>query len=200
MVYKAALFDLGDVLFSTNWKFINQTLEEKVGIPIFPKEGRYEFYFELQKGVIKPKDYFRLLMQAAGKKVAFDIIYKAYTDAYIESTKLNDDVIGLVKLLRKNLKLIGFSTTNIIHEKVNRERGLFDNFDQVYLSHRLGLLGKDFINAVVKFSGFSVKDLVYVDNLQESCDYANELGISVIKFESIKQLKSRMKHYIITKK
>ncbi len=193
--YKAAIFDLGGVLFSTDWALMNKTLEDMVGVPIFPKKGGiYSFYVNLQTGAITPDKYFDLLTGEVNKKVSFETMRDAYQHAYSSSTKINEDIISLVKALKKNLALICSSTTNVLHYEVNLKRGLFDNFDQVYLSHVLGFVGAPFVKNVLDSSGFEPSAILYVDDNGELCEYVRKLNATSIKFEDTAQLRSALKN------
>jgi FMN phosphatase YigB (HAD superfamily) len=193
--YNAIIFDLGDVQFSTNWTLMNETLDEKIGVPIFPKKGgRYDFYVDLQKGLITSSEYFQHLLQAAGKNLPINLVETTYKEAYQNSTIINNEVILLTKDLKKKLTIIGASTTNSIHEDANKTRNLFDNFDQIYLSYKLKLIGEQFIRKVITLCGFQTDQMIYVDNSQTLCEIAQKIGLTPIVFTNSDKLKSELKN------
>lgn len=194
MNYRAIVFDLGDVQFSTNWTLMNETLERKIGVPIFPKNGgKYDFYVDLQKGLITSSEYLQRLSQEAGKNLSLNLIKDAYKEAYKKSTTLNDEIILLTKDLRKILNVIGISSTNDMHREVNQARGIFDNFDKVYLSYELKLIGKPLIKKVAELSGFQPCQMVYIDNSRALCEIAQKIGLTPIIFTNPDTLKGELK-------
>lgn len=110
---------------------------------------------------------------------------------YEENNKINAAVVSLIKNLRKKYKTILVSNTIEPHVKVNRRRGLFDNFDDVLNSNEVNL-SKDtaeIFKLALKRNKLLPKECIFIDDIQKFLNVANSLGIRGILFKNMRQLK-----------
>ena len=99
------------------------------------------------------------------------------------------------KQLRKNYKLGFISNTITPHEKINRKRGLFDLFDVVVLSHKIGMTKDDkriFLMTAKKLN-VEPKECIFIDDVKDFVNTAKSVGMEGIQFRNSRQLESELK-------
>ena len=193
---KTIIFDLGGIFFEVNWEEVNKELVNKVNVPIFPKEGRYEFYLDFALGKISSKEYFDKLLKTVNSSVKRENLKKAYKEAYINNTKINENMLKLAKELHKRYNLICITNTNEFHKKINESRGLFKEFDNVFSSFELGKIKntKNIFIEVLEKLNLNAEDCIFIDDKEENIEIARSVGVNSILFKYFDQLVNELKN------
>ncbi|MEW6610516.1 MAG: HAD family phosphatase [Patescibacteria group bacterium] len=190
---KAIMFDAGGVIIEQG-----DQLDEFA--KIFKPKDKQEFWKKINhfagllcKGEISESEYWKRLAESEG--VNPDIIpQKLWTKGYEETTKVNKDVIDLIKRLHKTYKMILISNTIKPHVDINKKRGLFENFDDVLNSNEIHL-SKDtpeIFQLALNRNQLNAEECIFIDDIQKFVDIANSLGIKGILFKDIYQLKKEL--------
>jgi len=190
------LFDLGGVFFEADWKSINKQLYEKTGVYALPLDGsRHDFYLEFLVGKISIDDYFDRLRKAEKSNVSLERLKQEYKKAYIKHSKIDKNMISLLKKLHKKYYCVCVTSTNMFHEEINRERGLFKEFDKVFTSSDLKELKNEtkIFKIVLAKINKKPEECIFIDDKEDHIKNAESLRIKGIHFKSFKQLKEDLK-------
>lgn len=121
-----------------------------------------------------------------------------WTEDFDKLTKIDKKVLQIIKKLRKNYKLGFISNTITPHEKINRKRGLFDLFDVVVLSHKIGMTKDDkriFLITAKKLN-VETQECIFIDDVKDFVNTAKSVGMKGIQFRNSKQLESDLSKLI----
>ncbi len=129
------------------------------------------------------------------KKVNIEYYLELWFNLYSQVTHISSDMAEIID----RLHLAGYtvsllSNTYDIHAKSNELRGFYDNFDNVFLSNEIGLIKPDMDKYiyVLKKLGSKPKRCIFIDDKISNLIPAHELGIIVIKFESLEKFKQQL--------
>lgn len=192
---KGILFDLGDVLFIPNWNSINEAMINETGISIFLPQDIKEIYTEkVLTGEKSMKNIFRLLIQKNNKKEKVERVINIYRKNYNKFSTPNPNMISLIKNLKNKYKIYAVSNTNEIHKEVNEKRGVFENFDKLFLSFEIGLKKPDNViyYKILEEIKLKPEEILYIDDNNENIEQASKIGLKTIKFENYEQLKKEL--------
>ncbi|MCW9096737.1 MAG: HAD hydrolase-like protein, partial [Ignavibacteriaceae bacterium] len=156
--YSAIVFDLGNVLIPFDFKkalIKLDQVENGLGDRFnnFFK-ANYNLHREFEKGKISDQDFIKRMLTIVDHKIDESTFCKYYADIF----SLNEDVISLLPVLKKNYKLFLLSNTDSIHKKYGWEKYEFlKNFDRLILSFEVGWVKPEekIYRAVEEASGFS---------------------------------------------
>jgi HAD superfamily hydrolase (TIGR01509 family) len=196
--FSAIVFDLGNVLipfdYSKAIKKLNH-VETGLGKRFYDFfKSNYNLHREFESGKISEKDFISRMLSITDHKIDETTFCKYYTDIF----SLNEDVISLLPLLKKNYKLFLLSNTDSIHKKYGWEKYKFLNyFDKLILSFEVGAVKPDekIYQEVEKASGFPSNEHFFIDDILEYVDAAKSLGWDAVHFVDystlVKDLKER---------
>ena len=187
---KAIIFDGGGVIVN------HKPLMGKF-IKIFKPKNKEKFLHDLNiqviplcKGKISEKEFWTRTANSYGigpNKIPKNL----WTKDYGKLNKINQNVLGIIRNLRKNYRLGFISNTIKPHEQINRKRGLFGFFDVVLLSHKLGLTKDDKKIFLIAAKRLKVKpyECVFIDDIKDFVDVAESTGMKGIHFQNAERLK-----------
>jgi len=196
-VIKAIVFDIGDVILKFNWEKIYLDFSKITGINIKDKIGLDKLRRinnDLTTGNLRINAFFEELSK--NKKISIIEIEEAYKKCYLKYSPINKSLINLVRKLNKNYKLYVLSNTKKLHKDLNLKRGIFDNFDRVFLSCDIKMKkpNKDIYNYVLEKINLQPQEIIFIDDLEKNILVANKLGINGILFKNNKQLIDELKN------
>jgi FMN phosphatase YigB (HAD superfamily) len=194
--YSAIVFDLGNVLIPFDFKkalIKLDQVENGLGDRFnnFFKTN-YSLHREFEKGKISEKDFIIRMLEIVDHKIDESTFCKYYADIF----SLNDDVISLLPVLKKNYKLFLLSNTDSIHKKYGWEKYEFlKNFDRLILSFEVGSVKPEqkIYRAVEEASGFSSSEHLFIDDIQEYVDGAKNIGWDAVQFVNYQKLLNDLK-------
>lgn len=196
--YSAIVFDLGNVLipFDLNKAIIKlNQIENGMGDRFnnFFKSN-YNLHRDFEKGKIPENDFINRVLEVVDHRIDPVTFCRYYADIF----SLNEDVISLLPVLKKNYKLFLLSNTDSIHKKYGWEKYKFlNNFEKLILSFEVGSVKPEekIYLAVEEASGFSSREHFFIDDIQEYVDGAKKIGWEAVQFinyqKLVKDLKER---------
>ncbi len=185
---KAIFFDAGGVLFKLDSSFITDKFIEK-----FHFSPLLQHFDEITSG----ENSFKKALFKEGKIKEEDKIevYNFYKKLYIQSQKIDKDVINIVKKLSKTHPVYCLTNTVDLPLQINRETKLFSIFKKVYGSCEIKVRkpNKKAFLIPLKELNLESKEALLIDDGLENITSAKELGMNVILFKDYKQLLIELK-------
>jgi len=200
--YSAIVFDLGNVLipfdYSKTIKRINN-VEPGLGDKFYEfYKNNYNIHRNFERGKISEEDFITTMLASVDNKISAETFCDYYSDIF----SLNDNVISLLPVLKKNYKLFLLSNTDSIHKKHKWEKYDFlKHFDEIILSFEVGSVKPEekIYRAVERVSGFPSETHFYIDDIQEYVNAAKKIGWDAVRFESHQKLIADLKERNILK-
>jgi putative hydrolase of the HAD superfamily len=200
--YSAIVFDLGMVLIPFDYtiavKRLNQ-IEQNLGNRFIEfYNSNYHLHREFEKGLMTEAEFISKMLTIVDHKIERETFCKIYSEIF----SLNEDVISLLPVLKKDYKLFLLSNTNSIHQKYGWQKYEFlKYFDKLILSHEVQLLKPEekIYREVEKASGFSSEEHFYIDDIKEYVDTAIKLGWDAVVFDGYEKLVRDLKDRKILK-
>jgi len=194
--YSAIVFDLGNVLIPFHYSIainkLNQ-IENRLGERFFDHyRSNYSYHREFEKGNIPEIEFVNKMLEVVNHKIDTDTFCRLYADIF----SLNEDVISLLPVLKKNYNLFLLSNTDSIHKKYGWEKYDFlTNFDKLILSFEVGSVKPEekIYRAVEKASGLLSKEHLFIDDIQEYVDAAKNIDWDAVRFERYDKLINDLK-------
>ena len=200
--FSAIVFDLGNVLIPFDYsKAINRLnqIDEGLGNRFYDFfKSNYNLHREFESGKISEKEFIKKMLSIVDHKIDEMTFCKYYADIF----SLNEDVISLLPLLKKNYKLFLLSNTDSIHKKYGWEKYDFlKYFDKLILSFEVGAVKPEekIYREVEKVSGFSSGEHIFIDDITEYVDGAKNVGWDAVQFIGYQQLVYELKERNILK-
>ncbi len=193
---RTIFWDVGGVILTNGWdKHQRSRVLGRLGVDLSAYEtmhDRANYYWE--RGLITAEDFFlqTVLRPNPRLNLTFDILWP---QVCAESKVLNADCLDLLAQLKQSGKY-RLATLNNESRELNeyrldnfKLRTLFDYFIcSGYVHEMKPALGID-------ISGFPAHTALFIDDKQENCDAASNLGINTIRFESPARLRDELTHY-----
>ncbi|MBU1046069.1 HAD family phosphatase [Patescibacteria group bacterium] len=189
---KGIIFDLGGVLIKDSGVAFIKYASGKLKIE--PKKLGKVIRQEadaLGRGEETTLEFWHRVCCKLGIKCPSDkILQTLWVKPYKQHAKIKKGMFGLIKGLGKRYKTAILSNTIKEHSQINRERGLFDFFDEVLLSDEVGLRKpeKKFFGEASKRLGIPLKNMIFIDDDIRWVKAARKYGLDAILFKNKKQL------------
>ncbi len=210
---KHFIFDFGGVLIEKAFVLKNllSLIEQDFKIKIPDKD--VDPYLKklrrrLSSGIISAKTFLNLIVEKyyypfqknngalPPKKVNIEYYLELWFNLYTEVTNFSYKMAEIVERLHKAGYIVSLmSNTYDIHAKSNELRGFYDIFDNVFLSNEIGYIKPDMekYKYVLKKLDTKPKKCVFIDDKMINLIPAHQLGIIVIRFESLEKFKQTLK-------
>ncbi len=179
------MFDLGEVFFTVDHNQLDKELVSKTGVSIKPAEGKhFQFYVDFVKGEISIDEYFDSLRKAVNSPASIALLNKVYSEAYLKFSSIDYGMIDLAKKLKTKYKLVCITNTNLLHQQINKERGLFDIFEKVFSSTDYKRLkDSSWFKDILLELNMVGSECLFIDDLKENVEAAKSAGINVMVFK-----------------
>jgi putative hydrolase of the HAD superfamily len=188
---RTIIFDLGNVILNFDHMLICE------GMARYSRYSSNDLYqlgfnseiFELyDRGKIKSEEFFQWISKSFDINISYDTFQSIWSDIF----SLNDSAERLVSDLKKNgYYLVLVSNTNELHfDFIRGNFKVIELFDDLILSYRIGYSKphEEIFREALKRAGSSSEECVYIDDIEEFCKVAEDLGINSIVYRSIGQL------------
>jgi len=205
------MFDFGGVMVEKSFAFKNllDIIKHDHTIEIdFQHDPKFRKYRrKLSAGIIDPRELLEFIFNEyyypfqkqegplALKKVDIDYYLELWFHFYSQFVHLSSEMEEIVTRLHSagyTVSLI--SNTFDIHAKSNELKGFYDIFDHVFLSNEIGLIKPDkkkYLHVLEELRA-KPKQCIFIDDKLRNLVTARELGIIVIRFESIEKFKKQL--------
>ena len=189
--FSAIVFDLGNVLIPFDYsKAINKLNEVENGLgnrfyDFF--KSNYNLHREFESGKISEKEFINKMLSIVDHKIDEKTFCKYYADIF----SLNEDVISLLPIMKKNYKLFLLSNTDSIHKKYGWEKYDFlKYFDKLILSFEVGAVKPEekIYREVEKASELPSSEHFFIDDIQEYVEGAKNVGWDAVQFIDYQKL------------
>ena len=171
-------------------------IAHELGVDFSAVERAYLHYRDdLEMGKLTNQAFWQGVVVELGINIDADSTAHLWSDNY---TQIPIDVamLELVKTLKQaGYKLGMLSNIDPEHGELNRQRGLFKDFDVALFSDRLGYRKPDPMAYLALCDGLEVApmELIFIDDLAINIDGAEAAGIKGIHFEGFHSLVERLR-------
>jgi epoxide hydrolase-like predicted phosphatase len=216
---KHFIFDFGGVLIEKSFVLKNllNIIEQDLQIKLPDKDTDphiKKIRRRLSSGIISARDflehifekYFYPNQKRGGalppKKANVEYYLELWFNLYTKVTNFSYEMAEIVERLHNAGYIVSLmSNTYDIHAKSNELRGFYDIFDNVFLSNEIGYIKPDMekYKYVLKKLDTKPKHCVFIDDKLTNLIPARQLGIIVIRFESLEKFKETLKEIGIEK-
>jgi len=195
--YSAIVFDLGNVLIPFDYKIAIEKLnkiEDGLGNRFMEfYKSNYHLHRDFEKGLIPESVFINTMLEAAENKVDEETFKKYYADIF----SVNEEVVSLLPILKKEYKIFLLSNTNSLHQKYGWQKYEFlKYFDKLILSHKVGSIKPEekIYREVEKASKLPSAEHFYIDDIQEYVDAAIKIGWDAVQFVYYHRLEHDLKN------
>lgn len=193
---KGIIFDLGGVIVEAFGQQFLIYASQKLGVSVENLEEVVQKEEpSLQRSEITSIQFWQRICKELGVICPNEeILQSLWVKPYEEHAKIKEDTLKLIQKLKGNYKLAILSNTIYEHNEINKQRKLYDNFDAVLLSNKLGMRKpeKRFFDAVARKLNLSPEELLFVDDEMRWVVAARNYGLKAILFESAEQLEQEL--------
>ena len=191
---KTIIFDLGGVILKNAMRKINTLIAQELGLDrdYVISEVR-KINPPLHKGKMSEEEFYKKFAEVL--KTSPEFIKNYYTKEFEKYTGFNDDVVEIVKELKKKFILAVLSNTYEYHAKLNEKDPRFRLFDLIIFSHRVGMRKPDreIYKHILKRLNIKPDECIFIDDLPKNVEAAKNMGIKGILFQNAEQLKEDLK-------
>jgi len=194
---KAIIFDLNDVLI-TRWdKDISNRFEKEIGINIssFWKVAS-KYFGNLNLGKFSLNDFYKKALLELNLNPS---LVKKVREIHEEEYSLIEGMDSLLKELKKNYDLILLAGDNKEGLKYKLDKfKLKKYFSKIYCTCFEGIYkdNLEIYKKIIKEKRLKPEEVLFIDDMERHTSTAKKLGINVILFQSVKQLKKELKTFI----
>jgi putative hydrolase of the HAD superfamily len=187
---------MGGVILSSNIEFILTELAKEFKIPVEDLlEYRRENKEKLWDGSLSVRDFAFYIKTKYSLEKSIDRILALWEKTYLKVNLPNEETVLLAKQLKKNYTVGLISNLWDLHVKINRKRGIFDDFDPCILSTEVCMHKpqKEIFELAIKRAGVNGNECVFIDDRSEYFAVAESLEMKTIEFKGVEQLKKDLK-------
>ena len=192
---KAIIFDLGGVVLNPEGFTLNM-LTKIFGVS--PKQIQIVYTEVLEKewgrGEVTAAQIVEKIKQKFPINRKTEQVVKEWQQIYLNQTKIDQEILNRVDKLHKNYRVYLLTNTVDIHSQVNKKRGIYSHFDNIYESCALGIRkpNKEIYQYVLRDLSLKPQECFFTDDRQVHIDGAKALGIDAAIFESQDQLEQEL--------
>ena len=193
-VYKAIIFDLGNVLVQFDFERWRQALADfcpYAAAEIRRRIAATDLVERFETGLIEPPDF---VAQLSGI-LALDMDYADFCRLW--SSIFTDPLVpeAMLEGLAARYRLMLLSNTNAIHFEMIRENyPLLRHFHERILSYEVHAMKprREIFQAILERCGCRPEECFYTDDIAAYVEAARRLGIDAVQFESPAQLEREL--------
>lgn len=186
---KAILWDIGGVLYTVNFTVVHKEASLRLNLPEQTIGDLYEKY--RTEFLLGKKSLGEIINAEFGER---NDIKEVFAQVMQEQTIFHAEVINLIDNLRQHVKQIAFTNLTENRATFDSNNHIFDHFDSVMLSYKIGLKKPDprFFEYACEKLSLEPKNVLLIDDRQKNIDSALSFGMSAIRYENPDQLKSSL--------
>lgn len=193
------MFDIGGVLTKDTGDDISSGMSEYLEIN---REKFDEFIKENSEGLTKGDtsllDFYNKIKEKINSDKSAEEMVSKHLNIYRENSLERDNkILNLIDKLKEKYRVV--CLTNIEKEvgDFNWGRGLFNDFDESFISTELGMMkpDKEIYEKVLSELNVNNNEVLFIDDVQENIDGAEKLGIKCIKYRNYDELINDMKKF-----
>jgi HAD superfamily hydrolase (TIGR01509 family) len=205
---KAIIFDFTNVIYKTDWKGVNRHFYKNVGfdIVIKPHQWNDELLRIYNQSDIGKEDFKKFFLELNPNIKDINKITRFYKEAYSKNKIINLRLLKLIKKLRMQYIILGFTDVKKIHYLANKEIGLYNGFTKVFTSFEFGKTKSEasvFQILSKKLIKFKVKpcECIFIDDNPINIKNAEQANFKVILYADFPKTRKLRKEILeISKK
>lgn len=184
-MYKAVLFDFGGVIYKHPKEVIPEVLAKIYKQPVeitIQEYGKYKDDYFI--GRLSTEKLITSLSSTFKSKKSIEEVKKLWMKHYSQLAKPSSEVLDIIKKLHENYKTYLFSNTTEMSNTHNSKTGLYDYFDDLFLSYQIGMKkpNQDIYKKVVSSIGFNSDECIFIDDDYKNLEPARQMGMTAIVF------------------
>ena len=195
--YSVIVFDLGMVLLPFDYNIALERLEkiEKTfGVNYLNHyKANYETHRQFERGDISEDEFLKRIMVVFKGRLDRETFKKIYSEIFT----VNEEVVALLPLLKRNYQLLLLSNTNSIHKEYGWKNYEFIKyFDKLFLSHEIGSVKPEekIYRAIENYTNLPPEQHIFIDDVKEYAEAAAKLGWDGIQFTNYHGLHAELKN------
>lgn len=190
---KVLVFDMGHVFVDFEWDAVCLGFCQAAGVS---RERLKEVFSEVSKlgyesGHIDTNAFLQELNTRLGSNIQRDHFDRIWVSTFRE----NEEMAVLLQTLKQQLPLYLLSNTNEVHYEYLQDRyDVARHFEELILSYKVGCSKPDasIYQEVLRRAAVPADHCLFVDDLEPNIKAASDLGMQVIQFKGVAQLKERL--------
>jgi putative hydrolase of the HAD superfamily len=194
-MYKAIIFDLGNVLVQFDFERWRQALEAfcpHTAAEIRRRIAATDLVERFETGLIEPPDFVAQLSRILALHLDYADFCKLWSSIF------TDPLIpeAMLEGLAARYRLLLLSNTNAIHfEMIRQNYPLVRHFHERILSYEVHSMKprREIFQAALERCGCPPEECFYTDDIAAYVEAAQRLGIDAVQFESLAQLERELK-------
>lgn len=198
---KAIIFDFGSVIYKTDWKSFSKEFFDNFGFEIAIAETKDQELIRIYKDSdIGKEDYKKFFLRLNPNIKDLDEVLDFYKKGYGKHKKVNEELVSLIKELKKKYLLIGFTDIKKEHYAANVESGIYRGFERIFTSFEFGVLKSDekafeLLKKELEKLELEPKECIFIDDHLPNIENAKNFGFETIhytEFPEINKLKKEL--------
>ncbi len=185
------VFDLGNVLLPFDYKIILQNLdsvENGLGekFAVFYRNN-YDVHRRFERGELSTDEFAEIMLGVLEHKVAKERFFEIYSKMFT----VNEVLVGVLPVLKKNHRLVLLSNTNAIHQRYGwQDYDFLRLFDKLVLSHEVGAVKPEekIYRAVEEFTRAAPERHFYIDDIPDYVAGGAKMGWDAVQFVGNREL------------
>ncbi len=185
------VFDLGNVLIPFDYEnFLSELEAREKGLgEEFARKYRenYEIHRNFEKGKMSKQEFIDIMMDWTNYQMTEEEFCFYFSNIF----SVNENVVKMLPVLKRNYTLILLSNTNEIHMEYGWKKYEFlKYFDKLILSHEVGAAKPEaeIYKAVEQFTRKEPIEHIFIDDVAEYTEAAKKLGWDAIQFKNSEDL------------
>lgn len=195
---KVIIFDLGKVVLEHSYEDMFELLSKNFEISADQIKDLFsQIKEEWSTGKIDVNFVAKEFSKLIKKPKSVHKIVESWQKEHDVRTKINNQTLRIVDSLRKSYAVILLTNTIDLHYNAVAKTGLYQHFDKIYPSFKLGLRKPDkrIFQYVLKEMKIKPDEAIFIDDKVENTKAAQSLGIKSITFRSTQDLKVQLEKY-----
>jgi len=196
---KLVIFDIGRVILDFDHMITCSKLakySKKDANYIYDFIFNSEMLKEYEKGKINSLEMFNIVAFELG----LGITYEKFRDIWRDIFFLKEGIEQLIYWVKNFARVAVLSNTDEIHFDFIREKvEIIKDFDWLFLSYEAGCRKpeKEIFEYAINKTGIPPGEIIFIDDISEFVDAANQAGINGILFKDINSLRKDLEAYLI---
>jgi putative hydrolase of the HAD superfamily len=185
---EAVVLDLGGVYCQGSFVDFMNRAHKVLGIEnTFKACAEVVFDSEYNRGLITFEECMRKLLSVPINAEQMQAIKDIWTHTWAPTPEM----LNLVQRLKQRYPLGMISNSDHVNSQVYRERGWYDTFNPLVLSHEVHILKPDrrIYEICLEQLGLPAESCAFIDDQEACLVTARELGMQTILYKSLHQLK-----------
>lgn len=195
-MFKAILFDFGGVILTHPKEVVPEVIAKIYNSSVeVAKEEYAHFRNDYYLGKIPTGKLISSLSATFKSNKSVEEVKELWIKYYSKLAKANRKILKIIKNLRKDYKVYLFSNTTEMSHLHNSKTGIYDYFDETFMSYQLGMRKPEnrIYKKILSKIGCKSNECIFIDDSAENLEPAKKLGIKTILFNVLVDAPSDLK-------